>query len=176
MLVEQGDDLAGALGRHVSRWGVEPDDDGKFAVVGEEFFDLRDGLGVEVVGEVCRPGRGPSGRWADRDRRGRAGGAAGCGPVLVLRVVEAELDALLAALLGELFEGIAMEGCGGDDVEGIGLGVEHGEAVVVLGGDDDVLHAGGFGEGDDVVGVEAGGVELRWRGPCSRRRGWRRCS
>ena len=31
---------------------------------------------------------------------------------------------------------------------------------MVLGGDDDVLHAGGFGEGDDVMRAEAGGVEL----------------
>ena len=35
---------------------------------------------------------------------------------------------------------------------------------MVLGGDDDVLHAGGFGEGDDVVRAEAGGVELRREG------------
>ena len=54
-----------------------------------------------------------------------------------------------------------MEGSGGDDVEGVRLGIEHGKAVVVLGGDDDVLHAGRFGERHDVVGVEAGGVELR---------------
>ena len=31
-------------------------------------------------------------------------GAAGCGPVLGLRVVEAELDALFAALFGEFLE------------------------------------------------------------------------
>ena len=102
----------------------------------------------------------------------RDGGAAGGGPVLRLRVVEAELDALLAALFGEFFEGIALEGRGVDDVEGIGLGVEHGEAVVVFGGDDDVLHAGGLGERDDVVGVEAGGIELAGEVPCSRRREW----
>ncbi len=92
------------------------------------------------------------------------GGSAGGGPVLGLRVVEAELDALLAALFGELLERIALEGSGGDDVEGVDLGVEHGEAVVVLGGDDDVLHAGGLGEGDDVVRAEAGGIELRGEG------------
>ena len=69
---------------------------------------------------------------------------------------------MFAALFGELFERVApLEGSGGDDVEGIGLGVEHGEAVVVLGGDDDVLHAGGcWRESDDVVRAEAGGVEL----------------
>ena len=31
---------------------------------------------------------------------------------------------------------------------------------MVLGGDDDVLHTGGFGEGYDVVGAEGGGVEF----------------
>ena len=30
----------------------------------------------------------------------------------------------------------------------------------MLGGDDDVLHAGGFGEGDDVVCTETGGIEV----------------
>ncbi len=38
--------------------------------------------------------------------------------------------------------------------------MEHGEAVVMLGGDDDVLHAGGFCDGDPCVGVEPGGIEL----------------
>ena len=90
--------------------------------------------------------------------------APGAGPILILRVVEAELDALLAALLGQLAQRIAMEGRGGDDVEGVCFGIEHGEAVVMLGGDDDVLHAGGFGQGDDVVRAEAGGVELACEG------------
>ena len=90
--------------------------------------------------------------------------SAGGGPILRLRVVEAEFDALFAALFGEFFEGVAFEGSGGDDVEGVDLGVEHGEAVVVFGGDDDVLHAGGFCEGDDVVRGEAGGIELGGEG------------
>ncbi len=54
-----------------------------------------------------------------------------------------------------------MKGCGRDDVEGIGLGVEHGEAVMMLGGDDDVFHPGRLGEGDDVMRIERRGVELR---------------
>ena len=131
---------------------------GILLVVGEEFFDLGDGFVVEVVVEVAVLGGVPVagvGVVVAAD----GGGSAGGGPVLGLRVVEAELDALLAALFGEFFEGVAFEGGGGDDVEGVDFGVEHGEAVVVLGGDDDVLHAGGFGEGDDVVGGEAGGVE-----------------
>ena len=143
--------------------GVEPDDDGVLLVVFEELFDLGDGLVVEVVVEaavLCLvPVAGGLVVVAADD-----GGAAGGGPILRLRVVEAEFDALLAALFGEFFERVALEGGGGDDVEGVDLGVEHGEAVVVFGGDDDVLHAGGFGEGDDVVRAEAGGVELGGEG------------
>ena len=67
---------------------------------------------------------------------------------------------MFAALLGEFLERVASEGSGGDDVEGIDLGVEHGEAVVMLGGDDDIPHAGGFCESDDIVGTEAGGIEV----------------
>ena len=67
----------------------------------------------------------------------------------------------MLALFGEFAHRVALKGRGGDDVEGVDFGVEHGEAVVMLGGDDDVLHAGGFGEGDDVMRVEAGGIELR---------------
>src|ERR1700690_2198314 len=73
---------------------------------------------------------------------GLVGRAAGCCPVLILRVVEAELHALLAALLGQLADRIPMERCGGDDIKGICFGVEHGEAVMMLGGDDDVSHPG----------------------------------
>ena len=54
-----------------------------------------------------------------------------------------------------------MEGGGSDDVEGIGLGIEHGKAVVVLGGNNDVFLASGFGERDDVMRIEASGVEFR---------------
>ena len=163
VLVEEGDDLGGALRSHVLCRRVEPDDDRVVLVVVEELFDLGDGFLVEVVVEAAILGFIPVVVGSVAVSRG-VGGAAGVGPVLVLRVVEAELDALLAALFGEFFEGVALEGSGGDDVEGIDLGVEHGEAVVVLGGDDDVLHAGGLGEGDDVVGAEAGGVELRGEG------------
>jgi len=64
---------------------------------------------------------------------GLEGAGTGRGPVLILRVVEAELDGLLASLVGQLAQRVAMEGRGGDDVERVRLGVEHGEAVVVLG-------------------------------------------
>ena len=51
-----------------------------------------------------------------------------------------------------------MKGRGGDDVEGICLGVEHGEAVMMFRGDDDVFHPRRLGERDDIVGVEAVGL------------------
>ena len=159
VLVEEVDDLGGAGGGHHGSGGVEPDDDGVVLVVFEELLDLRDGFVLEVVVEAAVLGGVPvAGVFvvAAADD----GGASGGGPILRLGVVEAEFEALFAALFGELFEGVAVEGRGCDDVEGVDFGVEHGEAVVMFGGDDDVLHAGGFGEGDDVVCVEAGGVEL----------------
>ena len=52
-----------------------------------------------------------------------------------------------------------MKGSRSDDVEGVRFRVKHGEAVVMLGGDDDVLHASGLGEGHNIVRIEAGGVK-----------------
>ena len=40
------------------------------------------------------------------------------------------------------------------------LRVEHGKAVVMLGGDDDVFLAGILGDRDPLVGVELDGVEF----------------
>ena len=99
MLVEERDDLGGALGCHVSCGGVEPDDGREVAVVGEQLLELRDGFGVEIRVEVAVLRLVPMvGGWLVV--AGFVGVAAGCGPVLILRVVEAEFDALLFALLG----------------------------------------------------------------------------
>ena len=86
--------------------------------------------------------------------------ATGCSPVLILRVVEAELHPLLLALLGQFADRIAMKGRGGDDIEGIRLGVEHREAVMMLGCDDDVFHPGRLGEGNDSWALNF--VGLNW--------------
>ena len=59
MLVEQGDDFAGQGWRHVRGRSIEPDDDGKIAVVGQQLFHLGDGLGVKVSGKVTILGRVP---------------------------------------------------------------------------------------------------------------------
>jgi hypothetical protein len=40
VLVKEGDDLAGEGGRHLLGGGIEQDDDGEVAVVGEEFLEL----------------------------------------------------------------------------------------------------------------------------------------
>ena len=59
---------------------------------------------------------------------------------------------------GEFLEGIALEGGPIDDVVGADFRVIHGEAVVMFGGDDEVFHAGGFGEIDPGFGVEVDGL------------------
>jgi hypothetical protein len=55
----------------------------------------------------------------------------GRGPVLILRVIKAELDALPAALGREFLQRIALEGGSLDDIElvhhDIGVGIAHGE-------------------------------------------------
>ena len=72
-----------------------------------------------------------------------------------LRVVEEQLDPLLAALLGQLLEHVALVGRALDDVPIAHLRVEHGEAIVVLAGDGDVFHARGLGQRHPLGGVEA---------------------
>src|ERR1700684_1425300 len=88
-------------------------------------------------------------------------GAARSGPVLVLRVIESELDALFPALLSQLANWIAVEWRVRDNIERICLGVEHGEAVMVLSCDHDVLHARRFRQRNNVVRAECRGIELR---------------
>ena len=69
------------------------------------------------------------------------------------------MEALFFAGVRELLDDVAFEGGGVHDIEGVG-GLEHGETVMVLGGDDHVFLAGVLGEFDEVIGVELGGVEL----------------
>ena len=159
MLVQQGDDLRCAVPGHVGSGSIEPDNDWKLRILGEEFFDLWDGLGVEIAVEItvlCRiPVVGCGIMIA-----GFVGGSARRGPILVLGVVKAELHPLLPALFAEFAEWVALKGSCGNNVERVCIGVEHGEAVVVLGGDDDILHPRGLGEGHNIPSAEAGGIEL----------------
>jgi hypothetical protein len=129
---------------------VEPDAT-DLAVVREQLAELA----VHVV-EVAVPvalGRPPAVR-----ARAPARVVVGVMPV-ELRVVEEELDALPVALVGQHLEDVLLVGRAVHDVVVGDLGVEHREAVVMLAGDGDVLHARGLGHGHPFRGVELRGVE-----------------
>ncbi len=77
-------------------------------------------------------------------------------------VVEAEFDALSPALLGQLLQRVALEGCGIHDVPVVVLlRLPHAEAIVVLAGDHDVLHAGILRHAHPLPCIEPHGIELR---------------
>ena len=76
-----------------------------------------------------------------------------------LGVVEEQLDALPAALVGELLQRIAPKGRPVDDVVRRRGGLEHREPVVVPRRDRDVPDAGGSCEVDPCARVELDGVE-----------------
>ncbi len=88
--LEQFGELAGARLVHVA-WGVPPKDGGKFAVVGEQFAHLGHGHFVNIIVHVMGLGRVPL---------AVAGGAAVV-PILRLRIIEAEFEAVFAAGGGE---------------------------------------------------------------------------
>ena len=114
---------------------IEPDA-GNFAVVREQFTQL-----CILIVEILRP------IAAFRPARGVAGGPAREVIAMVpieLRVVEEELDSLLVAFIGEELEDVALIGRPLHDRPVGNLGIKHGEAVVMLARDGDVLHAGGF--------------------------------
>ena len=77
------------------------------------------------------------------------------------RVIEEELDLLLAAGVRQRLQGIRAIGRGVDDVVVGQLAGEHAEAVVVLARDGDVAGAGPLGQLDPGVGVEPGRIEAR---------------
>ena len=147
-LADEGGEFFGVLLGHVAG-GVEPHVVQR-AVVRADFLHLRVAFFAEVLIERSRRAVGVL--------RG-AVVAAGGGPVLVVRIVETEAEAGLAGGDGEFLQRVAGERRGVDDVERMG-GLEHGEAVVVLRGDDDPLHAGGFRDADDLAGVKGGRVEV----------------
>ena len=77
------------------------------------------------------------------------------------REVRAELQAVLAAGVGNLLDHVALAAPPRavlDRVLGVLAGPEA-EAVVVLAGEHQPAHAGLLGRADDLVGVEIGGVE-----------------
>ena len=82
-------------------------------------------------------------------------------PVEGVRIVKAEAYAVALAGIGELAHGVARELRRVVDVVGVRLRRPHGEAVVVLGGDDQVLHPRAFDQAHPLLGVEFHRVEWR---------------
>ena len=133
---------ARAVGHHARR--IEPDQRHR-AVAGEQLAHLRLGLLAQVLVVVL---------LLVRAEVPVVAGAVRIVPVLRLRVVEAEADAALRARVGQLLEDVALERRGVDDVVGADLRIEQREPIVMLRGDDDVLHARVDGELHPLVGVE----------------------
>ena len=75
------------------------------------------------------------------------------------RVVRAKRDSAPLAGGAKFLHHVAAERRTHDVVVGL-LGVPQAEAVVMLGREHHVLHAGRLGNGHPLVGIEAGGVEL----------------
>ncbi len=67
---------------------------------------------------------------------------------------------MLVAGFGKFPDDVALEGRGIHHVVVRAGGIEERKAVVVLGGDDDMAHAGGFEKFHPLLGVEFRGVEL----------------
>jgi hypothetical protein len=174
VLVQQGDDLAARAGS-CWRWACRTRRRRGSRRSSQQLFDLRDGLGVQVGVEVAVLRLVPVVGGPGRGRRSQDGGSAGGGPVLILRVVEAELDALLAALFGELAQRVAVEGRGRDDVERVAFESNMAKpswclAVMTMYFMPADLASATMSCALKPVGLNCG------RAPCSRRRGWRRCS
>ncbi len=89
-----------------------------------------------------------------------AGRASGVVPVLSLGIVEAQFDAIFLARRGKFLQRIALERGAGVNIEIIHGRVKHGEAVMVLGRDDDVFHPGVAGNFHPFLGVKFHWIEL----------------
>ncbi|OPZ07697.1 MAG: hypothetical protein BWZ10_02779 [candidate division BRC1 bacterium ADurb.BinA364] len=119
------------------------------AVLRQQLLDLRQSLFLHVAVEVLL-----GGIVVPIVARG-----VGVMPILFLRIIKTETDSGLFAGRGEFGHWIAAEGRGVDDVIGAGLRMVHREAVMVLGGDDQIFHPRVFGHGHPFLGVELRGIE-----------------
>ena len=131
---------------------IEPENADR-AVIGQEFADLAFDIG-DVFFEV-----GIGIGSAVETALGIFGGEIGIVPVRD-GIIETEFQAGLARCIGQFLHRIAMEGSRFDDVKVGEFGAVHAKAVMVFGGDDDVFHAGAFGDADPFAGIEVGGIEL----------------
>ena len=146
---QQRQEHIGALFVHVGR--CVPPQHGDRAVVGQNLLHLRHGDIADVIVHAAVLGFVPM----------SAGGrAARIVPVLRLRIVKSQFHAVFLARLGQRLEQIFAVGRGFDDVPVAGLRIEQRKAVVVLAGDDDVFHAGFFGELHPLVGIVFDRIEL----------------
>ncbi len=83
-------------------------------------------------------------------------------PFAHVGIVQTELHAVTPTGVGQLGNDIAPERRGVYHVEVADGGLEHGEAVVVLGGQNNVFHAGLLGEHHPIVRVE--GLRIKFTG------------
>ena len=149
---EQWPQLVGPLGRHQVR-RVPPEDVN--VVVGKDFLNLRNRDICQVFVEAATMSVVPALAVFHAPLR-----AAGMHPVLRLRIVEADLQPMLFAGGDQRLQQILAIRRSVDDIP-IGNGrVEQGEAVVMLAGDDDILHAGRLGEPHPGLRIVLGGIEL----------------
>ena len=81
-------------------------------------------------------------------------------PVSSQGIIETEFQSLLTAFVGQFFHRVACKRGTGNDVVIAACRVIHGKSVMVLGGDDDIFHAGFFGSLYPFSGVELGRVEV----------------
>ena len=82
-------------------------------------------------------------------------------PVLGLGVVDTEAQSLLRTLLGELLDDVSLERRGVHDIVVTRIRIKQSKSVMVLGGDDHVLHACLLGDRHPLCSIEFRGVELR---------------
>ena len=80
-------------------------------------------------------------------------------PVQILRIVKAQLHAVFIAGLGQLGDHVAAKGRRVAHIEAAGLGAEQRKALVVLRGDDEIVHAALLRQANPLVGAEVDGIE-----------------
>ena len=136
------------------------------AVVGHDLLDLRQNLLLKADGEILVIHRREVPAVVPRNARagnvtGQVAAAVVFVPVEVLRVVEAELQTVLLACSGKLGDEVALAGGRVIDVVGVNGGAEQRKAVVVLGRDDEVLHADVACKADDLLRIKIDRVEDR---------------
>ena len=146
--------------------GVEPENGGM--IQADQFTQLRDGFFIHVLaglGHEFRPLEPPvhAAEFLIAARIGLipvVAGGVGIRPVKGLRIIKSELDPILVAGGAEIGHRIMMPRGGVHDVVIIHFRGPHRKAVMMLGGDDDVFHAGIPGEAHPGIGVKVGGIEF----------------